>query len=235
VRRAAGALALLLAVATAAGCGSESGSSSTESATSTASPSAATASSATGCTHSQPAHAGEEKPTYPKPEQVLKEGEQATIVFETSCGTIRIALDRKRGGAIPNSIAFLVSKGFYDGLSFHRVVPNFVLQGGDPQGNGTGGPGYSVVGTPPAGYHYRLGDVAMAKTQAEPAGTAGSQFFVISGTDGTNLSPDYGILGHAGDAASLRTIRKIGALAVAGTDGPPREPVWIVTARLERE
>ena len=111
-------------------------------------------------------------------------------------------------------------------------MPNFVLQGGDPQGDGTGGPGYTVVGKPPASYRYRLGDVAMAKTQTEPPGAAGSQFFVISGSDGTNLPPEYGLLGHAGDSASLRTIKRIAALAV--TDGAPSKPVWIVRARVER-
>jgi cyclophilin family peptidyl-prolyl cis-trans isomerase len=151
--------------------------------------------------------------------------------MQTSCGPITIRLDRARGGPIPNSIAFLVTKHFYDGLTFHRVVPGFVLQGGDPKGDGTGGPGYTVVGPVPAGYHYHLGDVAMAKTQVDPPGTAGSQFFVISGPAGVSLPTDYGLLGHAHDAASLATIRKINALGVS--DGPPSQPVYIVSARLQ--
>ena len=104
--------------------------------------------------------------------------------MRTSCGTIRIALDPKAGGPIPNSVAYLVTQGFYDGLTFHRVVPGFVLQGGDPQGTGSGGPGYQVVGPVPAGYQYKLGDVAMAKAGNEPGGTAGSQFFVVSSDEG---------------------------------------------------
>ena len=79
-----------------------------------------------------------------------------------------------------------------------------MLQGGDPKGNGTGGPGYTVVGPVPAGYHYKLGDVAMAKTEVEPSGTAGSQFFVISGAQGEGLPTDYGLLGHAADKALAR-------------------------------
>ena len=171
------------------------------------------------------------KPSYPKAEQVLTAGTDYAIVMKTSCGTIRIALDPKAGGPIPNSVAFLVTKGFYDGLTFHRVVPDFVLQGGDPEGTGGGGPGYSVVGPVPSGYQYKLGDVAMAKTGAEPGGTAGSQFFVVtSDAGGAGLTPDYGILGHATDATSLATIKRIADLAVS--DGPPSKPVWIISAKL---
>lgn len=174
------------------------------------------------------------KAQYTKAEQVLKDGVDATIVMTTSCGTLNIKLDTKAGGPIPNSIAFLASKGFYDGLTFHRVVPDFVLQGGDPLGNGEGGPGYDVVGAVPAGYQYKLGDVAMAKTGTDPAGTSGSQFFVVSGPQGESVltaQPVYGILGHAADPVSLATIKRIAALAV--TDGPPSKPVWIISAKVE--
>jgi cyclophilin family peptidyl-prolyl cis-trans isomerase len=180
----------------------------------------------------QPAPAKKEQ--YSKAEQVLKDGVDYTIVMKTSCGTLNITLDPKAGGPIPNSIAFLASKGFYDGLTFHRVVPEFVLQGGDPDGNGTGGAGYQVVGPVPEGYQYKLGDVAMAKTQTDPAGASGSQFFVVSGPQGESVltsSPVYGILGHAADAASLATIKRVAALAV--TDGPPSKPVWIISATLQ--
>jgi peptidyl-prolyl cis-trans isomerase B (cyclophilin B) len=173
------------------------------------------------------------KPSYTKAEQVLKAGTAASIVMKTSCGTITIALDEKAGGPIPNSLAFLTSKGFFDGLTFHRVVPEFVLQGGDPLGNGTGGPGYQVEGAVPEGYQYKLGDVAMAKTQTDPPGTAGSQFFIVSGTQGEEIltsQPVYGILGHASDPTSLATIKRIADLAVA--DGPPSQPVWIITATV---
>ena len=185
----------------------------------------------TGCTFKQPATAGAKKQQFARAGKVLQAGKRYAIVLTTTCGTISVILDRQRGGPIPNSIAFLATKRFYDGLTFHRVVPDFVLQGGDPAGDGSGGPGYSVVGAPSETYKYRIGDLAMAKTQNAPRGDAGSQFFVISGASGTQLPPDYGILGHASDPGSLATIRRIAALAIS--DGAPSKPVWIVTARLK--
>lgn len=227
-----------------AGCGSDSG----DSGAATTQPTAAATTAATTTGKTSPTGTSPEitaclekgqpappaKPSFTKAEQVLKSGTDYTIVMRTSCGTIRIALDPKAGGPIPNSIAYLVSKGYYDGLTFHRVVPGFVLQGGDPQGNGSGGPGYQVVGPVPAGYVYKLGDVAMAKAGAEPGGTAGSQFFVVSSDQGgAGLTPDYGILGHATDAVSLATIKRIDALGVPGTSfDPPSKPVWIISAKL---
>jgi cyclophilin family peptidyl-prolyl cis-trans isomerase len=195
----------------------------------------AQAASVAGCTSSKPAAAGKSKPSYKKPATVLAKNKRYAIVMTTNCGTIRIVLDRKLGGPIPNSIAFLATKHFFDGLTFHRVVPDFVLQGGDPRGDGTGGPGYEVVGALPSSYHYKLGDVAMAKTENAPSGAAGSQFFVISGSQGTQLPPLYGLLGHAGDSASLATIKRIAALATTAcgsSNCPPSKKVWIATAKL---
>jgi peptidyl-prolyl cis-trans isomerase B (cyclophilin B) len=168
---------------------------------------------ADGCDHSKPAAAGTKKGTFSKPDTVLKAGQKAEIDMVTSCGTLTIQLDTNTTNPIPNSIAFLASKHFYDGLTFHRIISDFVLQGGDPAGNGTGGPGYTVVGNVPAGYSYKLGDIAMAKTEAQPSGAAGSQFFVISGSQGEGLPTQYGLLGHAADAASLATIKRIASFA----------------------
>jgi cyclophilin family peptidyl-prolyl cis-trans isomerase len=194
------------------------------------------ASSAAGCSSTKPAAAGTTKPSFKKPGTVLVRNRRYAIVMTTNCGAIRIVLDRKLGGPIPNSIAFLATKHFFDGLTFHRVVQDFVLQGGDPRGDGTGGPGYDVVGALPRSYRYKLGDVAMAKTAVAPPGSAGSQFFVISGAGGLRLPPDYGLLGHAADKASLATIRRIAALATQACGNPsgcpPSKKVWIVSARL---
>jgi cyclophilin family peptidyl-prolyl cis-trans isomerase len=186
-----------------------------------------------GCDHSKPAAASDTRGSYSKPETVLKAGQKGEIDMVTSCGTLRIQLDTDPSNPIPNSIAFLVGKKFYDGLTFHRIIPDFVLQGGDPKGNGTGGPGYTVAGKVPAGYHYKLGDIAMAKTQVEPSGTAGSQFFVISGAQGVGLPTDYGLLGHDADKESLATIKRIASFATQSS--VPSKPIYIWSARLVKE
>ena len=168
--------------------------------------------------------------SYSAPEHVLEDGKSYHLEIETTHGPIHAVLDPELGGPIPNSIAFLAREGFYDGLGFHRVVPGFVLQGGCPLGTGTGNPGYEVVGTPPRYYRYRLGDLAMAKTGHAPAGTSGSQFFVISGPSGESLPAEYGILGHAADPESLQTIAAIDRLGRG--DGPPSETVTILSMKL---
>jgi cyclophilin family peptidyl-prolyl cis-trans isomerase len=194
------------------------------------------AASSAGCSSTKPATAGKPKPSFKKPGTVLAKGKRYAIVMTTTCGAIRIVLDRKLGGPIPNSIAFLSSKHFFDGIAFHRVIGGYIIQGGDPRGDGTGTPGYQVVGALPHSYRYKVGDIAMAKTSIAPSGAAGSQFFVISGSAGTQLSPDYGILGHATDTASLATIKRIDALATTACGDPngcpPSKKVWIVTTSL---
>jgi peptidyl-prolyl cis-trans isomerase B (cyclophilin B) len=183
-----------------------------------------------GCDHSVPPAASDKRDSYTKPDTVLKAGEKAEIDMVTSCGTLTIQLDTDSTNPIPNSVAFLVTKKYYDGLTFHRIITDFVLQGGDPNGDGSGGPGYTVDGPVRAGYHYALGDIAMAKTEQEPSGTAGSQFFVISGSQGVQLPTDYGLLGHAADPGSLATIKKIASFA---TDSSvPSKPIYIWTATL---
>jgi cyclophilin family peptidyl-prolyl cis-trans isomerase len=188
---------------------------------------------ADGCDHSKPPAFGSKKPFFAKPGTVLKPGAKATIVMVTSCGALRIALAQDKNNAIPNSIAFLVTKHYFDGLAIFRAVPDFVLQGGSPFNNGTRGPGYTVVGKVPAGYRYKVGDVAMAKTQVDPSGTAGSQFFLVSGPAGAQLPTDYGLLGHATDRASLATIKRLARFAVdPNPPSAPLKPLYIWTAKL---
>src|SRR5579884_1599289 len=104
---------------------------------------------------------------------------------DTNCGSFTITLDAKRAPITASSVGALIRRGFYDGLTFHRIVRGFVIQGGDPLGTGEGGPGYQVVEPPPAGIHYTRGTVAMAKTQTDPRGASGSQFFVVTAEDAT--------------------------------------------------
>ena len=122
-------------------------------------------------------------------------------------------------------------KGFFDGTRFHRIVPGFVIQGGDPTGSGTGGPGYSTVDKPPRNAKYTKGVVAMAKTQAEKPGTAGSQFYVVTGPD-AGLPPDYAIIGKVTKGMdAVQAIGKLGDPASGGT-GTPLQSVVIEKATV---
>jgi peptidyl-prolyl cis-trans isomerase B (cyclophilin B) len=133
-----------------------------------------------------------------------------TATVETSCGTFTFMLDVKDSPNTTASFVSLARSGFYDDTTFHRIVPGFVIQGGDPTASGAGGPGYSVVDRPPRTTTYPLGTVAMAKTPAEPPGTSGSQFFVVIGGN-TGLTPDYALLGKVVHGmAVVDTIGKLG-------------------------
>jgi peptidyl-prolyl cis-trans isomerase B (cyclophilin B) len=146
-----------------------------------------------------------------RPEPVLKPGEPAIATVETSCGSFVIELGTKGSPKTANSFAFLAEEGFYDGTTFHRIAPGFVIQGGDPQGTGTGGPGYSVTEPPPQDTTYARGLVAMAKTAVEPPGTSGSQFFVVTAPADAGLPPDYAVLGQVTEGMDVvETISRLG-------------------------
>jgi len=89
------------------------------------------------------------------------------LVVETSCGDFEITLDQEQAPDTAASCVALANAGFFDDTIFHRAVPDFVIQGGDPTGTGSGGPGYSTVDVPPSNAAYTRGVVAMAKTAAE--------------------------------------------------------------------
>jgi peptidyl-prolyl cis-trans isomerase B (cyclophilin B) len=145
-----------------------------------------------------------------------------SLVLKTTEGSFTIELDQKLAPNTARSLVRLARNGFFDGTKFHRVVPGFVIQGGDPTGTGSGGPGYSTVDVPPSDAAYTEGVVAMAKTQTEAPGTAGSQFFVVTGKD-IGLPPEYAIVGRVTDG--MATVKAIDALGVG--DGPPSKPVVI--------
>ncbi len=168
--------------------------------------------------------------SFPQPEQVVEQGEAVNIVIATSCGSFTIALDTKRAPKTANSFAFLAEEGFYDNLTFHRVVPGFVIQGGDPEGTGTGGPGYSVDEKPPANIEYTKGLVAMAKSEAEPPGRSGSQFYVVTAPD-AGLPAEYALVGEVSEGFPVvELIEEQGE-----GDGPPKQTVLIESATVERE
>jgi peptidyl-prolyl cis-trans isomerase B (cyclophilin B) len=159
------------------------------------------------------------------PGPALKAGTRYTATVATNCGEFKIALDSTHAPKTAGSFKFLADKRFYNGLAIHRVVPGFVFQGGDPQGSGNGGPGYSVVERPPRHLHYRIGDVAMAKRSTEPAGASGSQFFVVTGPDAGRLPPDYARLGKV--IAGQSVVEKIGAIITDPRTDRPDAPVVI--------
>jgi cyclophilin family peptidyl-prolyl cis-trans isomerase len=149
-------------------------------------------------------------------------------VVATSCGEFTIQLDPKTAPKTTASLVQLAEDGFFDNTTFHRVVPGFVIQGGDPTGTGTGGPGYSTVDVPPGSTQYTAGVVAMAKAGNEPPGTSGSQFFVVTAPD-AGLPPDYAVVGKVTDG--LETVSAIEALGTG--DGPPSQPVVILKVTVE--
>jgi cyclophilin family peptidyl-prolyl cis-trans isomerase len=142
----------------------------------------------------------------------LDPSKPSTVTVQTNLGVFAFGLDVRDSPCTTSSFVSLVRKHFFDGLIFHRVVPGFVIQGGDPKGNGTGGPGYSVVDTPPSDARYTRGVVAMAKTNTEPAGTSGSQFFVVTAPD-AGLPPEYALLGKV--TRGLAVVERIGRLGNA--------------------
>jgi peptidyl-prolyl cis-trans isomerase B (cyclophilin B) len=150
-----------------------------------------------------------------------------TVHVRTNCGSFAFALDVRQSPAAAASMYYLVKRGFYDGLTFHRVAAGFVIQGGDPVGNGTGGPGYTIVDPPPAHVRYATGDVAMAKTEAEPAGAAGSQFFIVTAPTAAAagaFQPVYALAGRV--VSGISVVQAIGRLATnPPQDGAPEPPV----------
>jgi peptidyl-prolyl cis-trans isomerase B (cyclophilin B) len=186
-----------------------------------------TAASASGC--KQVEAPKPKKVSFETPKQTVRRGEKLTAVVETSCGTFDIALDSKRAPKAVNSFVFLSEEGFYDGLSFHRIIPEFVVQGGDPLGNGNGGPGYSVDEKPPANLAYTKGVVAMAKSSVDPPGRSGSQFFVVLGADAA-LQPEYALVGKVDKGFSV--VERIGSLGTPS--GEPKQTALIEKISIEK-
>jgi cyclophilin family peptidyl-prolyl cis-trans isomerase len=125
-----------------------------------------------------------------------------SVTIATDKGEIVMDLDPRLAPRTVNNFVSLARDGFYDGLTFHRVVPNFVIQGGCPNGTGTGGPGYKFADEPVQG-NYRDGAVAMANSGPD---TNGSQFFICLG-DQMGLPKQYNLFGHT--VSGLDVVSKI--------------------------
>jgi peptidyl-prolyl cis-trans isomerase B (cyclophilin B) len=218
--------ALLLAclALSAAGCGGDDDEETA--ATPTATPEDTGGEQGSGC---EPAGKPKRKdPNLAKPKQKLDPSKTYVATVATNCGEFEITLDAKRAPRTGGSFKYLADKGFYDGLGFHRIVPGFVIQGGDPKGTGAGGPGYSIVEAPPADLTYDKGVVAMAKTAIEEPGTSGSQFFVVT-ADGVALEPDYALVGEV--SAGMDVVELIGVSPV-GPDEQPVEPIVMSSVKV---
>jgi cyclophilin family peptidyl-prolyl cis-trans isomerase len=158
-----------------------------------------------------------------------------TATIATNCGTFAIELDAEESPRTSSSFVALARDGFYDGLGFHRIAPGFVIQGGDPAGDGTGGPGYKTREAPPDDVVYSEGVVAMAKGGNEAAGTAGSQFFVVTAPD-AGLPADYAVLGKV--VRGMDVVKLIEAQAPPETPqqgGPPADPVVMEKVEITEE
>ena len=146
----------------------------------------------------------------------------------TSKGTIVISLDPVSAPKTVNNFVFLARYHFFDGVVFHRVIPGFVLQGGDPTGTGTGGPGYRFEDELPKPGRYELGSLAMANAGPN---TNGSQFFVISGPSGSRLPPQYSLFGKV-----VKGMDVVSAIDAIGTpSGKPKERVAIESVTITEE
>jgi len=157
-----------------------------------------------------------------KPKGTLDPSRNWSLRVATNCGSFTVALDVSDAPNTTASLVALAKAGFFNGTAFHRIVPGFVIQGGDPTGTGEGGPGYSTVDKPKAGARYTRGVMAMAKTQDEPAGTAGSQFFVVTGAN-TGLPAEYAVVGRV--VKGLDVVERIGRLGDPATERPTQSVV----------
>ncbi len=135
-------------------------------------------------------------------------------------GEIKIELDRTQAPNTCANFVSLVNKGFYDGLTFHRVIKGFMIQGGDPRGNGTGGPDYSIKGEFSANGHkndisHIKGTISMARSYLMDS--AGSQFFIMH-QDGTYLDGQYAAFGHV--VEGIEVVDKIASVKTTASDRP---------------
>lgn len=155
-----------------------------------------------------------------------------SAVIATSEGSFTIALDTKRAPKTVNNFVFLARSKFYDGLTFHRVVPGFVIQGGDPLGNGQGGPGYEFADELPDQPGYAVGSVAMANSGAN---TNGSQFFVVTGELGLAVPGRYSKFAKVTKGLDvLKAIEKLGKEPAAdNTEYPPIRTITITSITIK--
>lgn len=154
--------------------------------------------------------------------QPLGKDARPKIEFETTHGNFTLEIDGSLAPCNGDSLVDLAKKGFFNGTRFHRIVPGFIIQGGDPTATGNGGAGYTTLDAPPPDTQYTKGVVAMAKSSFEPPGTGGSQFFIVT-ADNANLPPDYAVIGKIVEGMSV--VDRIGKLGNRQTEAPTQRIV----------
>lgn len=189
----------------------------------------------TGCSTAKPTETATAVNQSSAPAMTISQSKTYTATVDTSCGAFTMTLDQKDTPNGVNSFVYLAQKGFFNGLSFHRIVNNFAIQGGDPKGDGTGGPGYEVTDKVPAGTSYSPGTVAFAN--AGTTGGAGSQFFVVPDAPGvaSSYQPNYSILGHVTSGLDTTVAHLNSAPTVANSQGEksmPEPPVYIYSITI---
>jgi cyclophilin family peptidyl-prolyl cis-trans isomerase len=179
-----------------------------------------TSSVAAGCPKN-PATALKKSKWSSAPSTIIDAAKTYTATVKTDVGTFVIALDAKGAPQTVNNFVFLAQHGFFNCVIFHRVIPGFVDQTGDPTGTGSGGPGYTIPDELPAkasnpSDQYPLGSVAMANT-GQP-NTGGSQWFIVAGAEGESLANSYSLFGHV--TSGMSVVEKINAQGSASGDPP---------------
>jgi cyclophilin family peptidyl-prolyl cis-trans isomerase len=184
------------------------------------------------CGGAAPKGAGEAKPQFsgPPSPNTLKPNVDYVAKVTTSCGSFEMKLDPATAPEAVASFVFLAQDGFFDGLWFHRIVPGFVIQTGDPTGTGGGGPGYQFgYETDPKVTFDHVGLVAMAHSSAPDSN--GSQWFVTTG-EASHLNGQYTIFGEV--VKGYNVVKKIDGVPVGGASGDsPQQAVYVETIKIQ--
>ncbi|MGH9278366.1 MAG: peptidylprolyl isomerase [Acidimicrobiales bacterium] len=216
--RSAAAVTLALVVLVACGGNDDDRGSNGSSATTTAAAAAAACPNADGSSARTTSFAQ-------VPPMCITPGKTYTAEVTTTKGSFTIALDPSQAPATVNNFVVLSRYHYYDGVLFHRIIPGFVVQGGDPLGTGGGGPGYTFDDELPRAGQYKIGSVAMANSGP---GTNGSQFFIVTGDRGAALPPNYALFGTV--TSGMEVVQAIEATGTSG--GRPTDSTTITAIKI---
>ena len=167
------------------------------------------------------------------PKTLVDKNKKYTAILHTEKGDITIELTADKTPITVNNFVTLVKKEFYNNTIFHRVIKGFMIQGGDPIGNGSGGPGYTVTETPSDDTNYSRGTIAMAKKMNEPPGTQGSQFFIMH--KDYALPKDYVTFGKVVSGIDVVDAIAESPVQLSGEGSSPVTPVKILTIDIKEK